>query len=352
VEGLQHPQIGEDCRRKGDRPDGRILEAPVDLKCRGLIADPQSEREPTGARRVAAGREERERFVRTGRVGEEIGRARHQRRHRLRPALPGEGSRVAVREPLPLEDFDGDLGAECARRPRQELFCNSEDQCGTVSTALYVSSDTLATLKSTASQEVIALGLLQAAGLEVARPTPRGEGTATQMRMVARRVPTPNRSPLRHAMTGSLALAMVVLACGDTLAPGPSPSSAVVATSSPTPTVAAAAHLYWASYQFTDEPKFRLMFEGGAEPAPPTDVRILDGRGASVGTAPTVPSQSEVIRMCGARNPPFGPLRATVAVSADDFRLFVATPAAYRVEARVGGAWVTTSMTRVCDASQ
>jgi hypothetical protein len=114
----------------------------------------------------------------------------------------------------------------------------------------------------------------------------------------------------------------------------------------------AAAHLYWASYQFNDEPKFRLMFEGGGEATPPTDVRVLDGRGALVGSAPTVPSPSEPIRMCGARNPPFGPLRATIAVSADDFRLFVATPSAYRVEARVSGAWVTTSLTRVCDASQ
>jgi hypothetical protein len=160
-------------------------------------------------------------------------------------------------------------------------------------------------------------------------------------------------SSVRHAIAGSLAFALLVVACGDR-APtaGPSPSSTTDATPSSSPTVAAAVHLYWASYQFNDEPKFRLMFEGGTEGTPPTDVRIVDGGGALVGSAPMVPSQSEPIRMCGARNPPFGPVRATVLVSADDFRLFVATPSAYRVEARVSGSWVTSALTRVCDASQ
>jgi hypothetical protein len=160
-------------------------------------------------------------------------------------------------------------------------------------------------------------------------------------------------SSVRHAIAGSLAFALLVVACGDRAATAdPSLSSAAAATPSPSPTIAAAVHLYWASYQFSDEPKFRLMFEGGSEPAAPTEVRILDARGALVGSAPMVPSQSEPIRMCGARNPPFGPARATVIVSADDFRLFVATPSAYRVEARVSGSWMTSALTRVCDASQ
>jgi hypothetical protein len=114
--------------------------------------------------------------------------------------------------------------------------------------------------------------------------------------------------------------------------------------------------LVWASYQMNDEPHYRLIFEGGSDGARPSEVRIVMPPGATVASAPTVPSASEPLRLCGPTKTSeprlYGPLRATLAMPEQQFKDFIRQPADFRVEAKIGDAWRPTRLTLLCHVQQ
>jgi hypothetical protein len=114
--------------------------------------------------------------------------------------------------------------------------------------------------------------------------------------------------------------------------------------------------LFWASYQLHAEPRYRLIFEGGTDTLRPTEVRILLPSGSTVASAPTVPSTSDPLRLCGpTKNADarlYGPVRAALPVDEGLFKDFIRQPADFRVEAKLQGQWQATRLTNLCHASE
>lgn len=138
-------------------------------------------------------------------------------------------------------------------------------------------------------------------------------------------------------------------------------SSACVATGDPSRQSPSTGDvdLFYASYQMDAEPHYRLIFEGGSDVVRPSEVRIVVPSGTTVASALTVPvpSDGEPMLLCGPTKTSdarlYGPLRATLAMPDQQvFKEFIREPTAFRVEAKVAGAWRSTRLTLLCHASQ
>ncbi len=81
--------------------------------------------------------------------------------------------------------------------------------------------------------------------------------------------------------------------------------------------------------------------------------------GAAVASAPTVPSASDPLKLCGggaikgsSSAPPTGVLRATLGVAEQQFKDFLRQPDDFRVEAKIADVWRPTRLTFLCAATQ
>lgn len=165
-------------------------------------------------------------------------------------------------------------------------------------------------------------------------------------------------------------LSMIFAACGGagSLAPvetsgpmSPSPGSIVSATpispvvgpsaTAPSTETAAGRAVYWASYEFHDEPKFRLLFEGGTPASDIDEVRVTDKGGTILASSVAVPVEEEPIRLCG-RSTRYGTSRATIAVAEDLFDAFIQDGSKFIVQVRTGSTWTNANLANLCHATQ
>lgn len=109
--------------------------------------------------------------------------------------------------------------------------------------------------------------------------------------------------------------------------------------------------LFWASYEFHDEPKFRLLFEGGVPTSSPAEIRIVDASGKVVAASSTVPVESDPLRLC-ARSTRYGTVRAMIPVGRTTFDAFIVDPSKFVVEVRMDGQWARASLTNLCHVTQ
>jgi hypothetical protein len=113
--------------------------------------------------------------------------------------------------------------------------------------------------------------------------------------------------------------------------------------------------LAWASYQAPTQPRYRLIFEGTTDGRDVRHVRIIDPSGAAIASVPTTLALAETLLLCGGGKSgsprPFGPSRATFAVSAELFTSFLEAAERYRVEADLGRGWRPATVKLICSAT-
>jgi hypothetical protein len=113
--------------------------------------------------------------------------------------------------------------------------------------------------------------------------------------------------------------------------------------------------LAWASYQAPTQPRYRLIFEGTTDGRDVRQVRIIDPSGAVIASVPTTLASAETLLLCGGGKSgsprPFGPSRATFAVSAELFTSFLEAAERYRVEADLGRGWRPATVKLICSAT-
>lgn len=147
-----------------------------------------------------------------------------------------------------------------------------------------------------------------------------------------------------------MTLAMGVGACANPASPPQAPTQSPGAVPQQSPVASfAGPPLYWASYEFHTEPRFRLIFEGGT-PAP-EEVRISDMTGTVRASSLTAPVSTDPLRLC-ARGTTYGTARATLSVAEDLFRDFIRDESRFVVEVRFGGNWSQASLANLCHATQ
>lgn len=107
----------------------------------------------------------------------------------------------------------------------------------------------------------------------------------------------------------------------------------------------------WASYEFHDEPRFRLIFEGDGAGRPIEELRVLDPVGVVRATAQAFRTDTEPLRLCGSGRT-YGPTRATIIAQEPVFKEFIRDNSRYRVEVRVSGTWQIAALVNLCHATQ
>lgn len=160
------------------------------------------------------------------------------------------------------------------------------------------------------------------------------------------------------ALAGSLILLASLGDCARVSFPAQAPtqppelasSPLIAATPSPLAT-ASGALLYWASYEFHAEPRFRLILEGGTPVTKLEEVRISYRTGAILASSLTVPVESDPMRLCS-RTTRYGTARATIAVAKDLFDGFIRDASGYVVEVRISGKWSHAALANLCHTQQ
>ncbi len=111
--------------------------------------------------------------------------------------------------------------------------------------------------------------------------------------------------------------------------------------------------LHWMSLSLHNEPRYRLLYEGGKEAAF-TQLRLIGPDGRIVATADGVRSADEVIRLCGRNGPGnYGPVRATLILATQDLLSdVIRRPDAYRVEVLAGGSWLRVALVNECHGQE
>lgn len=107
------------------------------------------------------------------------------------------------------------------------------------------------------------------------------------------------------------------------------------------------------SLSLHNEPRYRLLYEGGSEGSF-TQLRLIGPDGRVVAMADGVRSADEVIRLCG-RNAPasYGAVRATLILATQDLLSdVIRRPDAYRVEVISGGSWMRVALVNECHGQE
>ena len=120
------------------------------------------------------------------------------------------------------------------------------------------------------------------------------------------------------------------------------------------PATDATPELACASYSFGREARFLLLCEGSTDGRRVAEARIRDATGNVIATVTTTVSADEQIVMCGGgktgQSRPYGPSRATFALTEQLYLSYNQHPDSWRAEVRLGAGWREANMKHVCAA--
>ena len=152
-----------------------------------------------------------------------------------------------------------------------------------------------------------------------------------------------------------LAALLVAAACtAPTTVPAPTTSADVTLTSATqAATTSPVLTLHWMSLSLHSEPRYRLLYEGGAAGSF-TQLRLIGPDSRIVAVADGVPSAGEALRLCGQSAPGrYGAVRATLILATQDLLSdLIRRPDAYRVEVLLAGSWTTVALVNECHGQE